>query len=152
MAPRFWRLALRIPTTPTSRWSRTGGRTDDGAAAALGERLRAGCLEPLPHRHVVARVLPGVELGADLAHEPRALRDDGVAVDRLEVLLASAHEGVLAERRIRLDDAADHLPHAVLDEPWVRVGLLDHGELVRALHQLVDLRAHRLLDDAQQVW
>ena len=46
-----------------------------------------------------------------------------------------------------LDDAADHLAHAVLDEARAAVRLLDDGALVGALHQLVDLRRHRVLDD-----
>ena len=50
----------------------------------------------------------------------------------------------------RLDDAAHHLAHAVLDEARPAVGLLDHRALVGALHQLVDLRRHRALDDGQQ--
>ena len=57
----------------------------------------------------------------------------------------------LAELRVGLGDSADHLADAVLDEAGIAVGLLDHGDLVGALHQLVDLRAHRLLDDVQEV-
>ena len=38
---------------------------------------------------------------------------------------------------------ADHLAHAVLDEARAPVRLLDDLDLVAALHQLVDLRAHR---------
>ena len=49
-----------------------------------------------------------------------------------------------------LDGQADHLAHAVLHEARVHVRALDHLDLVAALHQLVDLRAHRALDDAQQ--
>ena len=52
---------------------------------------------------------------------------------------------------IAVDDAGDHLAHAVLDEARAPVGLLDDGALVGALHQLVDLRAHRALDDREQV-
>jgi hypothetical protein len=44
----------------------------------------------------------------------------------------------------------DHLAHAVLDEARAAVRLLDHRGLVGALHQLVDLRGHRVLDDRQQ--
>ena len=44
----------------------------------------------------------------------------------------------------------DHLAHAVLDEARAAVGLLDDGALVGALHQLVDLARHRVLDDVQQ--
>ena len=47
-------------------------------------------------------------------------------------------------------DPADHLAHAVLDEARPAVRLLDHGALVGALHQLVDLRRHRGLDDPDQ--
>ena len=46
--------------------------------------------------------------------------------------------------------SAHHLAHAVLDEARVEVRLLDHRDLVGALHELVDLRAHRLLDDVQR--
>src|ERR671919_736801 len=119
--------------------------------APLAALVGAGLLEPLAHREVVARVLAGVDLGADLAQEAGALGDDVVAVDRLQVLLAGADEAALLERRVCLDDAADHLAHAILDEARVRVRLLHHGHLVRALHQLVDLGAHRLLDYAEQV-
>src|SRR3954468_1739612 len=72
-------------------------------------------------------------------------------MDRLEVLLARRHERAGQQLREALDDAAHHLAHTVLDEARVAMGLLDHRALVRALHQLVDLRAHRALDDLQQV-
>ena len=52
---------------------------------------------------------------------------------------------------VGLGDAADHLAHAVLDEAGVAVRLLDDRDLVGALHQLVDLGAHRLLDDVEEV-
>ena len=45
---------------------------------------------------------------------------------------------------------AHHLAHAVLHEARVHVRLLDHLDLVGALHQLVDLGAHRALDDVEQ--
>ena len=56
----------------------------------------------------------------------------------------------VGEHRERVDDAADHLAHAVLDEARAAVRLLDDVRLVGALHQLVDLRRHRALDDRQQ--
>ena len=71
-------------------------------------------------------------------------------MDGLEVLLAREHERVVLELGQRVDQPAQHLAHAVLDETRPAVRLLDHGELVGALHQLEDLGAHRLLDDAQQ--
>ena len=58
---------------------------------------------------------------------------------------------LVAERAEALDDAADHLAHAVLDEARAAVRLLDDRALVGALHQLVDLARHRALDDRQQV-
>jgi hypothetical protein len=73
-----------------------------------------------------------------------------VLVDRLEVLLAGGDERGIGERGEARDHAADHLAHAVLDEARAAVGLLDDGRLVAALHQLVDLRGHRALDDLQQ--
>ena len=93
---------------------------------------------------------PERELVAQLAQQPEAVGDDVVLVDRLEVLLARRDERVVAQLGQPLDDAADHLAHAVLDEARPAVGLLDHRALVGALHQLVDLRRHRVLDDRQQ--
>ncbi len=55
-----------------------------------------------------------------------------------------------SQGREAFDHAPDHLAHAVLDEPGAPVGLFDHVGLVAALHQLVDLRGHRALDDLQQ--
>ena len=50
-----------------------------------------------------------------------------------------------------LDRAADGLAHAVLHEARAAVGLLDHRGLVGALHELVDLARHRVLDDREQL-
>ena len=97
-------------------------------------------------RGAVARV----ELAGEVAEGAVALGDDVVAVDRLEVLLARLDEGVVAELAVSVDDLADHLADAVLDEVGVGVGLLDDGALVGALHELVDL-AHRGLDDAEEL-
>ena len=79
-----------------------------------------------------------------------AFGDDVVLMDRLEVLLASRDEARAVERREGGDDARDHLAHAVLDEAGPAVRLLDDLDLVRALHQLVDLRGHARLGDLQQ--
>jgi hypothetical protein len=67
------------------------------------------------------------------------------------VLLARGHEGVVAQAVEALDRAADRLTYAVLDEARAAVGLLDHCGLVGALHELVDLAGHRVLDDRQQL-
>ena len=100
---------------------------------------------------VAAGVLAGLELGEDLGDQAGALGDDGVAVDRLQVLLAGEQEAAVAQGGVGLGDAADHLAHDVLDEARVAVRLLDDRGLVGALHQLVDLRAHRRLDDVEEV-
>ena len=63
---------------------------------------------------------------------------------RAETKLAPSSSAKLA------DHAGDHLAHAVLDEARAPVGLLDDLDLVRALHQLVDLRGHARLGDRQQ--
>ena len=112
-----------------------------------GQRPR---VEPLAHRRVVREVLAGGQLVAQLAEQAEALGDDVVLVDRLQVLLAGGDERASPRTPKRVDHAAHHLAHAVLDEARAPVGLLDDGALVGALHQLVDLGAHRLLDDLQQ--
>ena len=75
-----------------------------------------------------------------------------MAVDRLEVLLAGEDEAAVGgELGMGFGDLADHLADAVLDEAGVGVRLLDDRALVLALHQLVDLRRHRALDDPEQL-
>ena len=68
-----------------------------GAAEARLGSPAAGRLEPLALGHVVAGVLAALELGEDLREQARALGDDRVAVDRLEVLLAGEDEAAVAE-------------------------------------------------------
>ena len=102
-----------------------------GEPPELGVYVRRdGRLEPFALGHVAARVLAALELGDDLGEQPRALGDHGVAVDRLEVLLAGEDEAAVAELREGLGDAPDHLANAVLDESRIEVRLLDHGHLV----------------------
>src|SRR2546423_2509728 len=98
-----------------------------------GRASAAVRLEPLAHRGVVREMLAGGDLVAQLAQEPEALRDDVVLVDRLEVLLAGRHEVLVGELAVVVDDAANHLAHAVLYEPRAAVVLLDDRALVRAL-------------------
>ena len=95
-------------------------------------------------------MLAAFELVAQLFERSVTLGDDVVAVDRLQVLLPGHHEGIGVQVGELAADSADHFPHAVFDEARLRVGLLDHRQLVGTLHQLVYLRAHRLLDDLQQ--
>ena len=97
------------------------------------------------HRRLAVRELP-----AELAQGAVALSRDVVLVDRLEVLLARGDERLVGQLRQPREYAVDHLAHAVLDEAGAAVGLLDDGDLVDALHQLVDLRGHRVLDDVEQ--
>src|SRR3954452_19553153 len=155
----FFGLRKRLPAGTAGRGAEetgAGGRRGGAGGRARqlapgGGLVPAGGLEPLALRHVMSRVLATLELGEDLAEEPGSLRDHVVAVDRLQVLLAGEDEAAVAERRIGLGDAAHHLADAVLDESGIAMGLLDHGDLVGALHQLVDLRAHGLLDDVEKV-
>ena len=127
------------------RSSVTQARGAETVAGSSG--LESVALEPLAHRQVMRRGLARAQLAAQVADQPVALGDDVVLVDRLEVLLARHHEGVVVDIVVGGGDAAHHLAHAVLDEARPAMGLLDHGLLVGALHQLEDLRAHRLLDD-----
>ena len=71
-------------------------------------------------------------------------------VDRLEVLLASGDEGLVGQLGQAADHTGDHLADTVLDEARPPVRLLHDGDLIDALHQLVDLRGHRMLDDLEQ--
>src|SRR5437588_1279652 len=64
--------------------------------------------------------------------------------------MAGGDEGVVGETSVAAEDGAEHLAHAVLDEAGAAVSLVDDGFLVAALHELVDLAGHRILDDGQQ--
>ena len=73
-------------------------------------------------------------------------------MDRLEVHLAGQDEVVVRQVGVAVERALDHEPHRVLDEAGREVGVLDDEELVRALEELVDGRAHRALDDVDEVF
>src|SRR3954454_5022291 len=121
-------------------------------ASVVDGCLRRGIsVQPLAHRHVTRCAFASGALGCHLAEQPRAFGDDVVLMDRLEVLLAAHDEGVRLEPCELLEGHADLLADAVLDEPRTAVRALDDCEFVRALHQLENLRAHRLFDDPQQV-
>src|SRR3954452_7271 len=107
-------------------------------------------VEPFTQRPMVHGMLAGRDLRAHLAEQPEPLGLHVVLVDGLEVLLAGRDEVLVGQEVEALDDAADHLAHAVLDEARPPVRLLHHGALVGALHQLVDLRGHRLLGDLDE--
>src|SRR5918992_2336080 len=125
------------------------GRTDDVQTLSLKHARRAR-FEPIPLRDVSRGPNARLDLLHELAHQAMALGDHVVLVDRLEILLAGGHEGLVAEAGEALGRHADHLPHAVLDEARPHMGLLHDLDLVRALHQLVDLGAHGRLDDLEQ--
>ena len=141
------RLTLRTELRGPSDGA-PSGRPSPAASKLPAERRS---FEPLAHRLVPGAVLAGGELGSQLAERAVALGDDVVAVDRLQVLLAGHDVGVVGQVGVALDHLAHHLAHAVLDEARLFVGLDDDRHLVGALHQLVDLRAHRALDDPQQL-
>ena len=82
---------------------------------------------------------------------PLALGEDVVRVDRLEVDLAGEEEVTVGELRHRVEGALEREPHRVLDEARLQVRMLDDEQLVGPLQQLVDRRAHRALDDRDQV-
>ncbi len=94
--------------------------------------------------------MAGVDLAPQLREQAVAFGDHVVLVDRLEVLLARGDEAGAVQPGEGGDHSRHHLAHAVLDEARTAVGLLDDLDLVGALHQLVDLRGHRALDDLQQ--
>ena len=64
-------------------------------------------------------VLAAGQLRPQLAEGAVALGHHVVAVDRLQVLLARHHEGLVRQVGVALDHLAHHLPHAVLDEARV---------------------------------
>src|SRR4029453_10060110 len=92
-----------------------------------------------------------LELAAKLADRPEALRENVVRVDRLQVHLPREDEVRVVQRRIRLEQVTERGPHRVLDEPRLEVRVLDDEQLVGPLQELVDGRAHRALDDSDQL-
>ena len=57
----------------------------------------------------------------------------------------------MGELGVRAERLAQRDAHGVLDEAGLEVRVLDDEQLVRPLEQLVDGRAHRLLDDVNEV-
>ena len=132
----FFGLRRRLADSGAShRRARAASRAEPRRRArASGGRAEPAC------RLVCAGRRAARQLGADLPQRAEALGDDVVLVDRLQVDLAGRDEARSSSAGNRVDHAADHLAHAVLDEPRPAMGLLDHVGLVGALHQLVDLR------------
>jgi hypothetical protein len=100
---------------------------------------------------VPAPVFAGGELAAKLPDRPEALGEDLMVVDRLEVHLACEHEVIVVELVVSVERALDHEADRVLHEPWRKMRVLDDEELVRALEKLVDGRAHRPLDELDEI-
>src|SRR5205809_3473395 len=73
-----------------------------------------------------------------------------MVVNGLEVHLACEQEVGAPERRIGVERASEREPNRVLDEARLEMRVLDDEELVGAFEQLVDGRAHRVLDDAYE--
>ena len=130
----FFGLRRRLTEKATRSAGGHGHRGLTRVEPALRRRAQPGGQARVGWRH-----LARVKLAANLAEGAEALGDDVVLMDRLEVDLARRHERVVAQGREAIGHAADHLPHAILDEARAAVGLLDHVRLVGALHQLVDL-------------
>jgi signal transduction histidine kinase len=91
------------------------------------------------------------QLTAQLSDRPVALGEHVVRVDGLQVDLPREDEIVVGERGIRVEDALERKPNRVLDEPGLEMCVLDDEELVRPLEELVDRRAHRALDDLDEL-
>src|SRR5215211_4519128 len=93
----------------------------------------------------------GLGLATHLANRPEPLGEDLVVVDRLEVDLARQDEVVVPKTVDFRERGPDHEPNRVLDEARREVRVLDDEELVRTLQKLVDRRAHRALDQPDEV-
>src|SRR5207244_7204254 len=72
-------------------------------------------------------------------------------VDRLQVDLAREEEVTVVELRVRRERLAERDADGVLDEARLEVRVLDDEELVRPLQELIDRRAHRALDDLDEL-
>src|SRR5829696_9637827 len=140
-----------ISTPPWAEFVRCSIGAGGSPRVAAGRSPASAAAEPAGRREAVSCRPLAAQLARQVGDEAAVLGDHVVAMDRLEVLLARAHERTVPEPPHPLDREPEHLAHAVLDEPRARVRLLDHVGLVGALEQLVDLRAHRALDDRQQL-
>ena len=95
--------------------------------------------------------LAAVQLPAELACRAVALRDHVVRMDRLQVHLPREEEVRVVELWIRGERVSQRDPHRVLHEARLQVRVLDDEQLVGPLQELVDRRAHRALDDLDEV-
>src|SRR5205823_3700602 len=105
--------------------------------AAAGLARRAG--EPVAELEMRAGG-PAGELAAQLADGSRALGDDVVAVDRLEVQLAREEKIRIVELGVGIEREGERMAHRVFDEPRLEVRVLDDEQLVGPLQQLVHRR------------
>ena len=92
-----------------------------------------------------------LELASQLADGARALREHVVVVDRLEIDLAREDEVAVVEAGVAVERLLERCANRVLDEAGLQVRVLDDEQLVRALQQRIDGRAHRALDDPDEV-
>src|SRR5207245_7764391 len=102
-------------------------------------------------RRVARLVRTALELGAQLAGGAVALREHVVRVDRLQVDLTREEEVAVVELRVAAERFGERVADGVLDEARLQVRMLDDEQLVGSLEQLVDGRAHRALDDSDEV-
>ena len=136
-------------------------RAEHRAACARGPRPASGFRrraqprqsEPASHSRSSVCLRPAARRRAPRAARPRcrSAPRDVVRVDRLEVHLRAKQEVAVVELRVGRERVAQRDPHRVLDEARLQVGVLDDEELVGPLQQLVDRRAHRALDDRDEL-
>ena len=130
----------------------SGVTTSSGCAGCCAARAaQVAAVEPLAHRDVMRGACSPVAISAAARRAARSARPRRCAGGSSRGSPGGPRRS--ARRRARGSGATtprDHLAHAVLDEARAPVGLLDHRGLVGALHQLVDLRGHRVLGDLQQ--
>src|SRR5438132_6235621 len=143
---------------PLSRCSSSIGPTSPAFAPAprpasdSGGRLSPSrAREPLAELGVAADGLAAVQLPAELACRAVALRDHVVRMDRLQVHLPREEEVRVVELWIRGERVSQRDPHRVLHEARLQVRVLDDEQLVGPLQELVDRRAHRALDDPDEL-
>ena len=145
----FFGLRRRMQQAGRRRRQLSGPARSHSDARARRVQASGARGEPLIEARLARRACPS-DLLAQLREQAVTLGHDVVLMDRLEVLLARGDEVRTVQRGEHADDAGDHLANAVLDEARAAMGLLDDGDLIRALHQLVYLRGHAALGDLQQ--
>jgi len=125
--------------------------SEDGLPRARSGDLQAPLRsEPVAQLGVPRGGMPR-EFAPHLADRARPLGEHVVPVDRLEVHLLREEEVGVGKVGVAVDRPLEREPHGVFDEARLQVRVLDDEQLVGALQQLVDGRAHRVLDDLDEV-